>query len=113
MLLHVLSHCPFPCRYIARINWSAQVAAAADRTRRKSDELTGQCVFACCWPSPSNFDHALRCRRLHSAPSYLAMLDVTRCAGVALPGAAAVELEGMDSDGDKLLNGAAMRSDDA
>jgi hypothetical protein len=41
------------------------------------------------------------------------MLDVTRCAGVALPGAAAVELEGMDSDGDKLLNGAAMRSDDA
>ena len=27
--------------YIARINWQTQVAAAADRTRRKSDEVGG------------------------------------------------------------------------
>jgi Na+-driven multidrug efflux pump len=29
------------CSYIARINWNAQVSAAADRTRRKSDEVGG------------------------------------------------------------------------
>lgn len=41
----MLPHRAFARRYIARINWKAQVAAAADRTRRKSDESGGKVPF--------------------------------------------------------------------
>jgi hypothetical protein len=52
-------------------------------------------------------------RRLQPVGSLRPALDVTRCAGIAKPGEAALELQDALGDGDKLLDDTAARSDDA